>query len=670
MEALVKRLGDDGQAARPALRALARPAEIPLSFAQRRLWFLDRLEGPSATYTIPLAVRLTGALDRAALEAALGDLVERHESLRTIFPDTLGVPRQLILLEARPRLAVTAVTEATLPAALAAAAQHGFDLASEPPLRAHLFALGESEHVLLLVLHHIAGDGWSLAPLARDLGRAYGARLAGSTPAWPALPVQYADYTLWQHAVLGAEEDGESAIARQLAFWTDALTDLPDQIELPSDRVRPAVASHRGDSVPLTLGPQLHRSLLALARESGASLFMVLQAGLAALLTRLGSGHDIPIGSPIAGRTDSALDDLVGFFVNTLVLRTDTSGNPSLRELIARVRATNLAAYGHQELPFERLVEVINPARSLARHPLFQVMLVLQNNAPAGLELAGLSDGFEPVASASAKFDLSLSLGEQRASDGSPAGINGALEYATDLFDRASVEAMAGRFVRLLEAAIADPERAIGALDILSSDERRTILHDWNDTARAVPSATLPELFAAQVAKTPDATAVVFEDTRLSYRELDARSSQLAHHLRALGVGPEVVVGLCVERSLEMLIGLLGILKAGGAYLPLDPDYPPERLAFMLDDARAPVLLTHSTLLAQLPSHDARILCLDADWPAIAAQPDNRAGQRPRSAKPRLCHLHLGLHGNAKGRRRYPSECRSAVRRNGALISF
>ena len=624
VEALVKRLGNDGQAARPALRAMARPAEIPLSFAQRRLWFLDRLEGEghqSATYTIPLAVRLTGALDRAALEAALGDLVERHESLRTIFPDTLGVPRQLILLEARPRLAVTAVAEATLPAALAEEAQHGFDLASEPPLRAHLFALSESEHVLLLVIHHIAGDGWSLSPLARDLGRAYEARLAGSAPAWPALPVQYADYTLWQHEVLGAEEDNESAIARQLAFWTDALKDLPDQIELPSDRVRPAVASHRGERVSFTLPAELHESLVSLARDSGASLFMVLQAGLAALLTRLGGGHDIPIGSPIAGRTDSALDELVGFFVNTLVLRTDTSGNPSLRELIARVRATNLAAYGHQELPFERLVEVINPARSLARHPLFQVMLVLQNTAKLGLELAGLSTSFEPVASASAKFDLSLSLAEQRGADGSPAGIAGSLEYATDLFDRPSVEAMASRFVRLLEAATADPEQTIGALDILSSNERHTILYDWNDTAHAVPCATLPELFAAQVAKTPDATAVAFADERLTYRELDARSSQLAHHLRAIGIGPEVVVGLCVERSPEMIVALLGILKAGGAYLPLDPDYPPERLAFMLDDARAPVLLTHSTLLDRLPQHRARILRVDADWPAVAAQP-------------------------------------------------
>ena len=497
----------------------------------------------------------------------------------------------------------------------------GFDLASEPPLRAHLFALGAEEHVLLLLLHHIAGDGWSLAPLARDLGRAYAARSNGQTPELAALPVQYADYTLWQHEVLGAEEDKESAIARQLAFWTGALAGLPDQIELPSDRPRPAVASHRGDSVAFTLPAELHAGLVSLARASGASLFMVLQAALAALLTRLGSGNDIPIGSPIAGRTDSALDDLVGFFINTLVLRTDTSGNPSFRELVARVRTTNLAAYSHQELPFERLVEVINPARSLARHPLFQVMLVLQNNASAGLELPGLTTAFEPVASASAKFDLSVSLAEQRGANGAPAGIAGSLEYATDLFERASVEAMAARLIRLLEAAVADADQPIGTLDVLAPEERRTILRDWNDTARAVPSATLPELFAAQVAKAPDATAVVFEDQSLTYAQLDARSSQLAHHLRALGVGPEVVVGLCVERSLEMLVALLGILKAGGAYLPLDPDYPPERLAFMLEDARAPLLLTQSTLLDKLPRHRARVVHLDADRPAIAAQP-------------------------------------------------
>ena len=333
------------------------------------------------------------------------------------------------------------------------------NLASEPPLRAHLFALGEREHVLLLLLHHIAGDGWSLAPLWRDLALGYAARCRGQAPDLPALPVQYADYTLWQHAVLGEESDAGSAISRQLAFWTTHLKGLPDQIELPSDRPRPAVSSYRGNRVPFTLTAEMHRGLLALARDSGASLFMVLQAGLAALLTRLGAGTDVPIGSPIAGRTDSALDDLVGLFVNTLVLRTDTSGNPSFRDLIARVRATNLAAYSHQELPFERLVEVLNPARSLARHPLFQVMLALQNNAPVSLDLPGLTPSVETVGTASAKFDLSVSLREQRGSDGAPAGINGVLQYSIDLFERASVEAMAGRLIRLLEAAV-DRSRA------------------------------------------------------------------------------------------------------------------------------------------------------------------------------------------------------------------
>ena len=358
---------------------------------------------------------------------------------------------------------------------------------------------------------------------------------------------------------------------------------------------------------------------------------MVLQAGLAALLTRLGAGTDIPIGSPIAGRTDSALDDLVGFFVNTLVLRTDTSGNPSLRALIGRVRAGNLLAYGQQDLPFERLVEVLNPARSLSRHPLFQVMLVLQNNAPASFELPGLASAFEPVNNASARFDLSLSLGEQLARDGTPMGIHGMLEYATDLFDHASVAALGGRLIRLLEGAVAAPERAIGSLDILSAQERHTILRDWNDTARALSPATLPDLFAAQVARSPDAVAVVFEDERVSYGELDARANRLAHHLRALGVRPETVVGLCVERSVAMLVGLLGILKAGGAYLPLDPDYPAERLAFMLDDAGAALLLTQAALRARIPEHAGVPVCLDADWAAIAQHP---ATAPPHSLRP------------------------------------
>ena len=501
--ALVDRLGE-ADAARPALHAVERPSEVPLSYGQRRLWFLERLEGGGGRYTIPLAVRLRGELDVGALEAALGDVVARHESLRTIFPERLGVARQEVVAgeAARVRLSVCAVSEGELAGALTAASQAGFDLSREVPLRAHLFALGGGEHVLLLVLHHIAGDGWSLGPLARDLSRGYEARVRGAAPDFAPLAVQYADYTLWQQAVLGDESDAGSVLGRQLSYWRDRLCGLPDQIALPSDRARPAVASYRGGSVEFGLSAALHGRLLGLAREQGASLFMVLQAGLAALLSRLGAGEDIAIGSPIAGRTDRALEDLVGFFVNTLVLRTDTSGNPSFRALVGRVRASNLEAYSHQELPFERLVEALNPARSLAHHPLFQVMLALQNNAPAQLELEGVSARVEAVAGASAKFDLSVSLAEQRTADGSAGGISGVMEYASDLFERSSVEAIAGRLVRVLEGALADPERAIGRLDILGAEERHTILREWNATARAVPGATLPELFAAQVART------------------------------------------------------------------------------------------------------------------------------------------------------------------------
>src|SRR5262249_33164349 len=348
---LVERLGEGGLARAP-LRAVKRPAEVPLSFAQRRLWFLERLEGGRAGYTIPLAGRLDGFLDAGAPGAALGDVVERHEGLRPVFPERGGVARQEILGAslARPRLSVCVASEGELCGALRQASQASFDLAREAPLRGHLFKLGASEHVLLLVLHHIAADGWSLGPLWRDLSASYAARCAGEVSRLAPLSVQYADYTLWQHAVLGEESDADSVLGRSLSFWRAELAGLPEQIALPFDRSRPAVLSYRGDSVELRLSGGLHGELLRLARGSGASLFMVLQAGFAALLTRLGAGTDIALGSPIAGRTDSALDDLVGFFVNTLVLRTDTSGNPSFRELIGRVRGRNLAAYSHQDV--------------------------------------------------------------------------------------------------------------------------------------------------------------------------------------------------------------------------------------------------------------------------------------------------------------------------------
>ena len=348
---------------------------------------------------------------------------------------------------------------------------------------------------------------------------------------------------------------------------------------------------------------------------------MVLQAGLAALLTRLGAGTDIPVGSPIAGRTDGALDDLVGFFVNTLVLRTDTSGNPSFGELLSRVRARNLSAYSHQDVPFERLVEVLNPTRSLSRHPLFQVMLALQNNADVSFELAGLRTAVERVKTASAKFDLLLSLRERRGRNGTPEGIIGTIEYATDLFDRGSVEQLADRFIRLLEAAVAQPDRPIGSFEILSAEERETILRGWNETVRALEPTTLPALFQAQAQARPDAIAVVIENESLGYSELNQRANQLAHHLRALGIGPERVVGCCLERSLDLIVALIAILKAGGAYLPLDPNYPHERLAFMLKDAGAPVVLTHSVLMDRLPAHAAHIVCIDADAALIATQP-------------------------------------------------
>ena len=497
---LAPKLAGEAGALRAPLVPQPRPADIALSYAQRRLWFLERLEGTSGTYLIPMAVRLTGALDREALQAALGDLVERHESLRTIVPDRLGVPRQVVLepSQARPALQIVAageagLTETGLAAALTAAASRGFELSRETPLRAHLFELGRDEagqdqQVLLILLHHIAGDGWSLDPLWRDLAALYRARHDGVPAALSPLPVQYADYTLWQRAVLGEESDEASAIARQLAFWKTALDGLPEQIELPTDRPRPAVSSHRGGHLPLVIPAGLHGQLAGLAQRSGASLFMVLQAALAGLLSRLGGGTDIAIGSPIAGRTDAALDELIGFFVNTLVLRTDLSGQPSFDQLIGRVRSANLAAYAHQDLPFERLVEVLNPARSLSRHPLFQVMLAFETQTPCAgpLDLAGLTAVPQPIATASAKFDLSLGLTEHRSADGRPAGIEGVLEYASDLFDASSVELIGARLVRLLTAAAADATHSLGALPILDDAERDTLLRLWNDTAQPV----------------------------------------------------------------------------------------------------------------------------------------------------------------------------------------
>ncbi len=600
----------EGKAVGVKLGARARPEKIPLSYGQRRLWFLNRLEGPSGTYNIPIAVRLMGRLDESALRLGLRDVVERHESLRTRFAEEEGEPRQEIVAieEVDLEIAGEAVkTEAELRERMRGAAERGFELNRELPLRVHLFKLGAEEQVLLLVLHHIAGDGWSMGPLAHDLGEAYRARCEGRAPGWKKLEVQYADYSLWQQEVLGEESERGSVLWEQMEYWRKELEGIGEEMELPRDRVRPAVASYRGGSVGVRIDGRLHRELGKLAREGQASLFMVLQAAVAVWLTRLGAGTDLVMGSPIAGRRDRAVEEMVGFFVNTLVLRVDTGGDASFREVLGRVRERDLKAYEHQDLPFERLVEALNPARSLGRHPLFQVMFALQNTGEAKLELTGLRSRVERIESGIAKFDLSISLGEVSRGEGIEAegieaeGIEGLVEYSGDIFERQTVERMTGWLVRVLEAVVRDPEIKIDEIELLSEEEKRQVLEEWNQTSRAVPDQTVVDLFEAQVERSGAAVAVIFEQEQLSYGELNRRSNRLAHDLRSMGVGAEDRVGIALERSAEMVVALLGVLKSGAAYLPLDSEYPQERLQFMLQDAEPAVVLTSRALAAKLP---------------------------------------------------------------------
>ncbi|SDZ32197.1 non-ribosomal peptide synthase domain TIGR01720/amino acid adenylation domain-containing protein, partial [Lysobacter sp. yr284] len=595
---------------RPPLRPLPRPQRLELSHAQRTLWFMHQLQGPSATYHIPLTARLDGPLQVPALHAALNDLVQRHESLRTIFPASDRASQQ-VLAQAEVELERVDLAEADLQAALDAAVMRPFDLSRELPLRASVFRIGADRHVLLLLLHHIAGDGASLSPLTGDLSSAYAARLQQRAPDWQPLPVQYADYSQWQRAALGDPRDPDSTHAREMAYWRQALADLPEQLSLPTDRPRPAEISYRGQHLLWNLDGELHARLRALAQRHDCTLFMVLHAALAALLTRLGAGTDIPIGSSVAGRADPALDGLVGLFLNSLVLRADTSGNPRFDELLARVRTTDLAAYEHQELPFEHVVDALSPQRSLSHHPLYQVMLVLQKAQGHRLQLPGLQSREQLFDMPTAKFDLSFELAEHEHADGRPAGLRGFVEYATDLFDEATAQSFAHRFERLLRAVVADAGQPIEAIELMDAGERRRLLQEWNATAQPFDAATLPALFEAQVARTPTAVAAIFGPHRLDFAELNQRANRLAHLLIADGAGPESVVAVALPPSLDLIVALLAVVKAGAAYLPLDLGNPPERLAVVIEDAR-PVRVITRDEFAGLFAATAPLCALDA----------------------------------------------------------
>ncbi|MCV7076822.1 amino acid adenylation domain-containing protein [Mycobacterium szulgai] len=539
-----------GRGVRAAVVAQARPERIPLSWAQSRLWFLHKFEGPSATYNIPLALRLTGGLDVAALGAALGDVVGRHESLRTVFAEADGVAYQQILPAETVQVPLIA-TELTdgreLADAISAAAGYRFDLATEIPLRAGLIEVSATEYVLVLVMHHIAADGASLAPLASDLAAAYAARREGRVPPWAPLPVQYADYTLWQQQVLGEENDHESVLASQFSYWKTELAGAPEQIRLATDRPRPAQQSFHGELISFAVPAALRERVERLARRTGTTMSMVLQAALAVLLRKLGAGDDVCIGGPIAGRTDAALADLIGFFVNTWVLRVDTSGNPGFEQLLDQVRTKALAAYEHQDAPFERLVELLNPARSTTHHPLFQVSFALQNNPVPTLELPGLSIEAMPVPTHTAKFDLSMHLFDLPAVGGQPQALPGLIEYATDLFDRPSVEAFADSYLHVLDVVTGNAAVGVDTIDITTATQRELLLDAHTSTE--IPETTIPELFAAQVARTPNAIAVQDDQYQLSYAELADRARRLAARLRTYGARPENIIAVALPRG-------------------------------------------------------------------------------------------------------------------------
>jgi len=596
---------------------------LPLSFAQERLWFLDQLEPGSAVYNVCQAVRMKGTLDLAALEKALNEIIRRHEILRTNFVAAEGRAVQTIAAARTITPAVVDLSawrdgtaEEELQRRLQEESRRPFDFARDLLLRALVVRVNTTEHILSLTMHHIISDGWSIGILFRELATLYPVYGAGETPALPELPIQFADFVLWERdAVQGA------ALEKPLAYWKQQLGGTLPVVELPVDHPRSVAAMSRGAAQAVTLPKPLTNALKALGQQEGATLFMTLLAAFQVLLHRWTGQEDIVVGSVVAGRRKVELEKLIGFFVNTLVFRGDLKGNPTFRELLARVRETSLGALAHQDLPFDRLVKELRPDRTLSRNPLFQVMFVLQNAPMAPMELPRLS--LEPIEvdTGTSKFDLTLSMMEL------PQGLRAAFEYNADLFEPGTIMRILGCFQTLLEGMVAQPEQRIARLPLLTPSERHQLLSGWNRTMTDYPrERTVGELFDEQVALGPQAVAVQFEDRELTYAQLDERATTLAARLRAAGVGPDVLVGLCLERSLELIVALVAIVKAGGAYVSLDPAYPQERLSFMLEDTKAPVLLTQASLKGKVPANGAMVICLDeAAGGGSASRPTERA---------------------------------------------
>ncbi|HEX8361991.1 MAG TPA: condensation domain-containing protein, partial [Longimicrobium sp.] len=606
----------------PAIVPADRSRRLPLSFAQQRLWFLEQMGDFGAAYHVPASLRLRGELDRDALRRSLDRIVARHEALRTTFHAVDGEPEQRVHAESRFRLAEHDLAGhegpwAELRRLVAEEATAPFDLESDALARGRLIRLAQDDHVLLVTMHHIVSDGWSMGVLTREMSALYAAFLRGEEDPLPPLPVQYADYAAWQRGWV----DGE-VLQAQADYWKETLTGAPELLELPADHPRPARPDHAGALVGLELDEELTAGLKALSQRRGTTLYMTVLAGWATVLSRLAGQDEVVIGSPTANRGRAEIEGLIGFFVNTLALRVDLSGAPTVAELMARVKERAVGAQGHQDIPFEQVVERVQPARSLSHSPLFQVLFAWQSAAQGALELPGLTVDTAGMAEReTAKFDLTLSMMEQGGR------IVGGLVYATALFERATAERWLGYLRRVLAEMVADEHQPVDRLPLLPAAERQVLVEEWNATDAPYPSdACVHELFEAQVERTPHAVAVSCEGETLTYAELNARANRLAHHLRALGVKPDVRVGLCAERGMEMMVGLYAVLKAGGAYVPLDPSYPADRLRYMLEDGAPALLLTQAPLAGMFEGTGVPVIDL-AESAAWAHRPESNPGR-------------------------------------------